>query len=233
MSEIFSRGGHANIFFNSEHERVQFPQSDLVKISNVREYRAFYALQFYGLKVAHLMFPDNVINPQGFQTLPDTEWYQRWLFSLLGRPQHIGSLFSKQIPTPIAHADFSKHSYITEFGEKHYCPCSDCSKHLEFHNSHNLHNRANDLFLDMLEAGLVMPAADTSDYCMNGNNIVFFEVNGLNPNRVSTYLEGLEQPNPREQRAMRLLVRFNQILESENRGLQLSTNGDGDTIRLS
>lgn len=87
MSELFSKGHHAEVHLLTDKQRHNFPHSDLVRTEVT--YTVLRAkLLFYAHRIVHDLFPDNFIDVQGVQWLGSTD------------PEPTGLLYNRFARTP-------------------------------------------------------------------------------------------------------------------------------------
>lgn len=139
------------------------PRADLVREEGSAHAKKMDAkILFYGHRIAHLLFPENVIEVTGA--------------TMQGG---VTQLFSRIADVPPEHARYSRDIYRIGMDPKHSgCRCEACTVHREYHKTNGLEQKADETAKVMAEFGIYGHSADITDYCMKPNGeIVFFELN--------------------------------------------------------
>lgn len=200
MAEQLSNGYNATVYRVTPQERVLYPRADLKRVeSSGKDFRRLY----YTHAIASTLFPANFIQVSGVNRIPS---------DIPCLPQQT-STFSKEVLVPPDHQIFSSHMAIEKTGQ-YPCECGACLSHRDFHGKTNLEGRAYGMQEKFDPLGIVIPASDASDYCVNQEtgSITFFEVDYFFPDMLRRYLDNLEEIEPRHRKARRLLDRYDTIV---------------------
>lgn len=200
-NELFSRGRYAEVSVASGREKFLFPKADLIRTETKKDPHQYMRL-FYAHKMAHLLFPRNFIEVVGVTAKHDdacvTEYHRT------------SSLFSRKAAVADDHAIYAAHMGVRKGGQKSStCDCATCASHHEFHESDELTMRAMDLAVDYFPTGIFTPWDDGSDYCLAGDDIVFFEIEGFRHSQMREFLPTIEDAVVRERMSC-LLDRYEQ-----------------------
>lgn len=136
-------------------------------------------IDLYMMKLAHLFFPKNFIKVVGCLTTPDGTDYRH-------------ELYSQMAAVPKGHALFANHG--NKDGHPP-CRCRHCLNHTSFHQNKGLRDRAEAFSEKAFEAGIIIPAGDQTDYCLQGQgkykNLVFFEVDNILMGLAEAFIDSL------------------------------------------
>lgn len=244
MKEAFSRGSivsKALVFRVSEEQKLLFPRADLVRIEGSID-KNWAAKLFYRHEIASLLFPNNFIEVIAAQVDPwddgllESSFLDSQEFKKAKEREH--RLFSKIAEVSSDHATFSSHMNFGTSGDEiiklSNHNCEGCKIHRKFHKSKNLEKEATKVALDMQKIGINPPINDPSDYCLNAErNIVFFEIDEFDGDKLHKYLSSLVTPNENEKKALSLLRRFISLREdSKARFKKNFLNGVAGSIKL-
>lgn len=242
MQEKYSHGFHSEVYKVDKQQKLWFPLADLVKIDESAD-KNWFARLFYRHKIASLLFPYNFINVLGAQVEP---WEKNLIdevtigkTTLRERKRRVHRLFSQMASVPANHSVFSEHMDINldiAVGDKKaekvsLHDCVDCKSHREFHKSNDLEKKVIETAFPMQEIGILPPIDDPSDYCLTTEgNMIFFEVNEFDEEVLGKHLSSLKNPNEMEEKALRLLCRFNELYKDSR--LAAFGSGIGGEIRI-
>jgi len=218
MAEIYSSGACSEVYKLTNSEKKLFPEADLVKIDTDKD-RFWFARLFYRHKIAHLLFPNNFIDvvgatvdPHGPDLFDEHKLFDKPYFSAVDREHRLYSKLAKVDPE---HATYSNHmKLVTKNGgvfKKSICPCSICSGHREVHETRYMEEKAKHLAANLSPIGLGVPWNDPSDYCLSGNDIIFFEIDHFEEKVLLKHLTSVDNPTSEQIASIKLLNRYGEL----------------------
>jgi hypothetical protein len=211
MTNEFSHGFHGQVFPIDGKPKIFYPNADLVKrFTSTKEKDALK--EYYSLKIAHLLYPDNFINPVGATSLERPGKLRAFSHGIFGKSSRYShSVYTQQAATPLEHATFSSHFTYdeTQRFKVQECTCSVCIGHELFHNQFDLRGRATEFAYQLEGVGIYIPYKDQSDYCLDRNgNLVFYEVNSIYPGFQFWGLPSIQAPEEVKARVENLTHRY-------------------------
>lgn len=173
---------------------VGWETDPIVDIDKIEEYiKKFPVIEMISNEFTH--------RPKDGQVLPTSE--QVFPFS-----RH--TMFSKKAKVPDEHAVYCAHMKLNQFIEDEHvnkislCDCPTCQSHRQFHEKHDLANKAKRIHFD----GIYLPNNDPSDYCLSKtNDIVFFEIMHFFPD---SFLQRINQIDNKAERLTEIEELVNQ-----------------------
>jgi hypothetical protein len=218
MAEIYSSGACSEVYKLTDSEKRLFPEADLVKIVDDKD-RFWFARLFYRHKIAHLLFPDNFIdvvgatvNPQGPDLSEEIKIFDKSYFSAVDREHRLYSKLAKVDPE---HATYSNHMRLVANNsgvfKKSICPCSVCESHREVHEKMHMEEKAMHFGRNLSSIGLGLPWDDPSDYCLSGENIIFFEIDHFEEKVLLKHLTDIINPTSEQIASIKLLNRYGEL----------------------
>lgn len=199
MKEAFSNGFHAKVFTLSEEEKLYFPHADLVREERVDDLH-WFARVFYIHKIAHTLYPEHFIDVVGVSQPVPGETF---------------SLYSRKIPVPEEHATFASHMRLVQTGshieKRSVCGCQDCINHRQFHRTNRVVGSAIELHWSLQNTGLAVHFNDQSDYCLNGDRVVFFEIDFFSAKMLRNNLISQHHPTEAQLLAQTFLDRYDAL----------------------
>lgn len=124
---------------------------------------------FFRHKIIHTLYPNNFIDTIGVVSKRQPEPNKKG-------EQFSSYLFSKKSPISDDHAIFCSHMDITKkIDRKYLCMCDICKDHRNFHLENNLGHKAKIFNSETSPRGIYFPFSDHTDYCLIGDNLMFFE----------------------------------------------------------
>lgn len=171
-----SKGSHGVVHTPSREVARLFPHAGLVK----EEQRGFQGVgesirAYYRLKIADALFPGTVIQAVGAFHRPVTD-----------PPNYLGDNYRNFLVSQRADTSPEHNIYSAHF-EKNMlcvmpCECEACIAHNTHYHSPDIQGKADSLAEEAKQWGIDLPSWDVTDYCSDPQgNIVFFEVDGINP----------------------------------------------------
>lgn len=199
---MYSKGGHGEVYPITEKDAKLFPNSDLVKIE-LSHTKVESICAFYRLKIAKMLFPNNIIDVQA-------ACYERREEIQELYPNY---LISKKACVPISHATYSQHTVKNENGIC-VCQCTDCMRHArDFHNSQNI-KKAEKIALKAYSWGLLLPYTDSTDYCEDPHGeIVFFEVDRIKYDQFYRKLYDSDHPQEFKDKIIPYVLRHEALIK--------------------
>lgn len=216
----FSKGENASVYRTSAWDNLRFPQADLRRHATVDDPHWFQR-HFYYLKIAHLLFPEHIIDVTGVTGSPKEEVS----YTDIHNPPHrihtkrSYNLYSKEANVPSEHAIFSRNVTKKLSEEGGVTIIFQATKDRNIAIKHNAKYHTGATYLKALEiaakmstVGIDVPCDDPTDYCISDSgDVVFFEVDGFNTKQVMNYLESRSNPMSHEKRALHLLKRASEL----------------------
>lgn len=217
MKKEYSSGWNARVY-RSKKGHLPLCGAEVVReTGGDQDFRAWY----YKLMIASLFFPQNFIEVRSARLLSQKEYrYRR-----LDHPPYAG--YSQLAQVHPDHAKFSLHMTEYKGSKSGFCNCRVCSRHRKFHLEHQLEERATSIRSEVSKAGISVHYNDPSDYCLetelrqikigklalttkrqSGDNLVFFEVDYIEPNILQEYLSMPGEDEENRQRALGLFKRY-------------------------
>lgn len=224
MSVEYSKGFQARVYQVDQSHHLGFPHADLYRIESTRD-RTYFVRLFLKHKIASLLFPNNFITVVGSQSdrpTTDLQTEQIALPNIMSGQRFLErgiSLFSCLASVPKDHSVFAAHFKLSDKvsrGKSSSCRCEVCVRHNRFHKSTEIYRIANQLGSRAARIGIYLPDEDSSDFCLINGEVIFFEIESINPHMIWKYLINITNPTDNEQSALRLLDRY-EILESQAR----------------
>lgn len=220
MRERYSSGLYGEIFPVSSEQKLLFPQADLVREEELMD-RFWFARLFYVHKIASLLFPGRFIEVVGAQNKVAHEGAPADEFSPADLARYKLILLSKEANVNPDHAVFSNHyTQDAKFGrvwKLQMCKCERCIRHRRFHRHNDLKSKARAWERRMRRVGIFVSPRDKTDYCLDDNGIVFFELDNLDRRILRKFLNGRIKFTQNEQTAIQLLDRYDKSIEDSKR----------------
>lgn len=212
--EKYSRGGHAEVFRINLNEGIWYPNADLVRVEN-SDHPLIFMTRFYAHRIASELFSSYFIQTYGARRTD--------VHVPIFRMKYNHYLYSKLAQVPRDHAIFTAHVVFRSLAEEHdwtdtvikdsTCKCSACHRHRKFHKDNKLKDQASYMFTRFADIGII-PDNDFTDYCLTDRgNLIFFEVDSIDINRLRPFLESIKDPNQRQRHALRMLNRYQELCE--------------------
>lgn len=200
--DFIASGFHAEVRRINPQEKKYFPLMEVCREeSAILQKRA--KILFYFHQISQLLFPENFLYVGAATFRP-----------LL--PQYFLTFIYSKLVNLSDHALFSTHAQPEIFdalglgsGKQFSCDCEICSRHRQFHQSWSYRLKLGQTVRKLQNAGLLVPQDDLSDHCRQKNSqIIFFEIEAINPEKIRKYLWHKQKLSPRiKKRAERILSR--------------------------
>lgn len=190
--EYLSHGHNASVFRDSLAPSICI-EGPLIRREENDEAEDHYVKLFNTHLLAYILFPDNFPKPikRGIDRM-STKTMMNIGGVLKYAPVHI--LYTQEVTIPQDHHVFTNHINTGEFGEKiRTCSCPSCSTHDEYHSSYR--SRMFNLLYQIKEAGIEVPFDDPTDWCVENDKVIFFEVEHLDPKKIRHHMSANYGPD--------------------------------------
>lgn len=192
-TSFYSRGFHGEV---SSLVSSQFPNADFLK-TEVHPSCLHYKLVYYAHLITNTLFPNTVIQVVGANMDGDSSTHK---------------IYSLDAHVPSEHADFTNHMSLGKDGKQSLCPCPACAGHRAVHQA-GVDLAAKKKAAQLNPYGICLPWDDPSDYCMKDGEVIFFEIDGLNPQVLKGALLNNGHNVHKKEVALHLLQRYEQLTQ--------------------